>query len=259
MIGQIFPLFREGYLLRTQMLEAFTDYSFRFGELLYTGYANGIISGCRLTTTKDTIIVHPGLVLFYGKVFYIKEPTPVSYAPTDELRILNLHYLGEERTESMIRYEMELVMDEDPSQKEGQIELCRFTLQKGAYLRCQYRDFEDWGTEYDTLSMVHAQYASPGHSTLHPELTRAFAKEMLSCTLENQTDINFCLGILSQREPVCAEALTAYICLRNGGTPVNAENAEMYRGLLDILREVKGEGGSQKKAAGKKHRIISVE
>jgi len=40
MIGQIFPLFREGHLLRTQMLEAFTDYSFRFGELLYTGYAN---------------------------------------------------------------------------------------------------------------------------------------------------------------------------------------------------------------------------
>lgn len=258
MIGQIFPLFREGYLLRTQMLEAFTDYSFRFGELLYTGYANGIISGCRLTTTQDTIIVHPGLVLFYGKVFYIKEPTFVNYAPTDELRILNLHYLGEERTEFMIRYEMELSLDEDPSQKEGQIELCRFTLQQGAYLRCQYQDFEDWGTEYDTLSMVHAQYASPGHSTLHPELTKAFAREMLSCTPQDQIDINFCLEILGRAEPVCAEALTAYICLRNGGTPVNAENAEMYRGLLEILREVKS-GGGQKKTAGKKHRSILIE
>lgn len=258
MIGQIFPLFREGYLLRTQMLEAFTDYSFRFGELLYTGYANGIISGCRLTTTRDAVIVQPGLVLFYGKVFYIKEPVPVSYAPTDELRILKLRYMGEEKTESMIRYEMELSLDADPGQKEGQIELCRFTLQQGAYLRCQYQDFEDWGTEYDTLSMVHAQYASPERSTLHPGLTKAFAREMLSCTPEDQTDINFCLGILSRSGPVCAEALTAYISLRSGRVMADGSNAEIYRGLLDILREVRG-GDGQKKPAGKKRRSIVVD
>ncbi len=258
MIGQIFPLFREGYLLRTQMLEAFTDYSFRFGELLYTGYANGIISGCQLTTTRDAVIVQPGLVLFYGKVFYIKEPTPVNYEPTDELRILKLQYIGEEKTESMIRYEMELLLDKDPQQREGQIELCRFTLQQGAYLRCQYQDFEDWGTEYDTLSMVYAQYAAPGQATLHPGLTKAFAREMLSCTPKDQTDINFCLGVLSRVEPVCAEALTAYISLRNGGTAVKSENAAMYKGLLEILREVKS-GGGQKEEKGKKRRSILVD
>lgn len=258
MIGQIFPLFREGYLLRTQMLEAFTDYSFRFGELLYTGYANGILSGCQLTTAGDTVIVQPGLVLFYGKVFYIKEPTPVSYGPTDELRILKLRYTGEEKTDSMIRYEMELSLDADTEQKKGQIELCRFTLQQGAYLRCEYRDFEDWGTEYDTLCMVHTQYAAPGQSTLHPRLTKAFAREMLACTPEDQTDISFCLGILGQAGPVCAEAVTEYIRLRNGGTEVKAENGAMYQGLLEILREVRG-GGGRKKAAERKHRSIVLE
>lgn len=257
MTGQIFPLFREGCLLRTQMMEAFTDYSFRFGELLYEGYANGILSGCRLTTTQDTVIVHPGLVLFYGKIFYIKDPAPVSYAPTDELRILRLHYMGEERTESMIRYEMELSLDTDPAPKEGQIELCRFTLQPGAYLRCQYQDFEDRGTEYDTLSTVHAQYAAPGQSTLHPGITRAFAQEMLACAPENQTDVSFCLGILSRGEPVCAEAVASYISLRSGAK-VRAENAQMYRGLLEILRETRG-NGSRKKAAGKRHRSIQID
>lgn len=258
MIGQIFPLFREGHLLRTQMLEAFTDYSFRFGELLYTGYANGIISGCQLTTTEDTIIVHPGLVLFFGKVFYIKEPTPVSYAPTDELRILKLHYLGEEQTESMIRYEMELSLEEDSTQKEGQIEMCRFTLQQGAYLRCQYQNFEDWGTAYDTLNMVHVPYAAPGHSTLNPDLLRTFAKEMLTHTLENQMDIGFCLDTLSRGGVVCPEALTAYIGLHNGMSAVKEDNQEIYNGLLEILREVRS-GGSQKKAAGKKHRSILID
>lgn len=257
MTGQIFPVFREGYLLRTQMLEALTDYSFRFGELLYTGYADGIISGCRLTTTEDTIIVHPGLVLFFGKVFYIKEPMPVSYEPTNELRILKLHYIGEERTESMIRYEMELFLDADSAQKEGQIELCRFTLQQGAYLRCQYQDFEDWGTQYDTLSMVHARYASLGRSTLHPELTRTFAREMLSCRPENQTDISFCLEILSRPGPVCAEALTEYIRLRRGAA-ADADNAAIYSGLSDILREAKG-GEGLKQVKEKRHKHILVE
>lgn len=258
MIGQIFPLFREGHLLRTQMLEAFTDYSFRFGELLYTGYANGIISGCQLTTTEDTIIVHPGLVLFFGKVFYIKEPTSVNYAPTDELRILKLHYLGEEQTESMIRYEMELSLEEDSKQKEGQIEMCRFTLQQGAYLRCQYQSFEDWGTAYDTLNMVHVPYAALGHSTLHPELLRTFAKEMLTHTLENQMDISFCLDILSRGGAVCSEALTAYIGLHNGVGTVKENNQEIYNGLLDILREVRS-GGNQKKVTSKKHRSILID
>ncbi len=258
MIGQIFPLFREGHLLRTQMLEAFTDYSFRFGELLYTGYANGIISGCQLTTTEDTIIVHPGLVLFFGKVFYIKEPMSVSYAPTDALRILKLHYLGEEQTESMIRYEMELSLDEDPIQKEGQIEMCRFTLQQGAYLRCQYQDFEDWGTVYDTLNVIHVPYAALGHSTVHPELLRTFAREMLSHSPENQMDISFCLEILSHGDAVCLEALTAYIRLHNGVITPKEDNQEIYNGLLDILREVKG-GVRQKRATGKKQRSILID
>lgn len=257
MIGQIFPVFREGCLLRTRMLEALTDYSFRFGELLYTDYANGILSGCRMTTTEDTIIVHPGLVLFFGKVFYIKEPVPVGYAPTDELRILKLRYMGEERTESMIRYEMELLLDADPVRKEGQIELCRFTLQQGAYLRCAYQNFEDWGTEYDTLGMVHAQYASPGHSTLHPGLTKAFAREMLSCAPENQTDINFCMELLSRPEPVCAEALAAYIRLR-GGAAADGDNAAIYSGLSDILHEAKGSAGPRR-TEEKRRRSILVE
>ncbi|MCM1183228.1 MAG: hypothetical protein NC337_07635 [Roseburia sp.] len=258
MIGQIFPLFREGCVLRARMLEAFTDYSFRFGELLYTGYANGIISGCRLTTTGDTIIVHPGLVLFYGKVFYIKEPAPVRYAPTNELRILKLRYMGEERTESMISYELELFLDTDPAQKEGEIELCRFTLQEGAYLRCQYQDFEDWATEYDTLSMVQARYASPGHGTLHPELTRAFARELLACEPENPVDVSFCLEILSRGEPVRMEALAAYIRLRSGA-PVKEENAEIYGGLSDILRKAREGAGGSRKAPEKRRRSILVE
>ena len=82
--------------------------------------------------------------------------------------------------------------------------------------------------------MVHAPYAAPGSSTLHPELTKAFAREMLSCAPQDQTDINFCLEILGRADPVCAEAITAYISLRSGGMSVGADNAgNVWRAVGD--------------------------
>jgi len=256
MIGQVYPLFRAGHLLRTEMLEAFTEYSFRFGELLYAGYANGIISGCELTTTNDAIIVHPGMVLFYGKIFYIREPAVVNYAPTDELRVLKLCYLGEERSDSMVRYEMELSLTADASDRDGQIELCRFTLQQGARLRYAYQDFADRSTEYDTLNRIHSAFAAPGHSTLYPAITKAFAREMLANSIENQTDASFCIELLSHDRPVSAEAIAAYIRIRNGGEPVEEKNACLYNGLLAILREAKGEAGPQNTPVLKRRHIL---
>lgn len=239
MIRQIVPLFKRGHILRQEMLEAFSDYSYRFGELLYTGYTDGIVSGCRLTTTRDTIIMNQGILCFQGKLFLIKQPVSVGYHPTNAVCILKACYLGEARTESFITYEMDIRLGEDATRREGEIELCRFTLQPGACLRCEYVDFEDRCTEYDTLNTLHSSYAAPGRGTLSPDITRAFAREMLACPLENQTDISFCLDLLCGWEPVAAEAISAYIRLRTGRGGAEGGNMELYEGLLGILREVR--------------------
>lgn len=259
MIGQIFPLFQSGRILRRDMLEAFSDYSYRFGELLYTDYADGIISGCKLTTTQDAIIVNQGILCFQGKLFLVKDAVPVGYHPTNTTCVLKVSYLGETRTESFITHEMEMTLSEELTSREGQIELCRFTLQPGAHLRNQYVDFEDRSTEYDTLNTLHSPYAAPERSSLSPVITKAFAEEMFGCELENQTDISFCLELLGRSEPIGVRALSRYIRLRTGQGVLDATNEELYGGLLRILKEVKQGNHAAGKTAPKRQRMILID
>lgn len=259
MIGQIFPLFESGRILRREMLEAFTDYSYRFGELLHTNYADGIISGCQLTTTQDAIILNPGLLCFDGRVFLVKEPTAVGYHPTNTINALKVRCLGEVRTESSITYEMELIISEDITSRSGQIELCRFTLQPGARLRCEYVDFEDRSTEYDTINNLHSPYAAPGQSTLNPAIIKAFANEMLTYSLENTIDISFCLNVLGQPGPVCTDAIGAYVKLRADYNETAHSNKRLYDGLLSILQEIQKGNHEARRAAPQQRRTILID
>lgn len=259
MIGQVFPLFRSGHILRQEMLEAVSDHSYRFGELLYMDYSDGILSGCRLTTTRDTIILNPGILCFHKKLLYVKEPIAVAYSPTGRLSVLKASYLGESMTESCITYELDFVLSEDGSVREGQIELCRFTLQTGAYLRCEYVDFEDRSTEYDTLNTIYSPWAFLGQSTLSPDITRAFAKEMMDCPLEDPVDINFCLQLLSSPDPISRDAIEAYIKIRRRGRELATGNEALYSGLAEILKEVKRGNHTFKETGKGRRRMILVD
>lgn len=259
MIEQIVPLFDSGHILSREMLEALSDYSRHYGELIHIGYADGIISGCRLTTMEDSIIINQGILCFQGKPFLVKEPVSVKYQPTNQIRILKACYLGEVRTESLIKHRVDMVLEDDCTMQEGQIELCRFTLQSGARLRCEYVDFEDRSTEYDTLNMLHSPYAAPVRSALNPDITRAFAREMLDCRLDCQTDVSFCLELLGRKEPMAAEAIAAYIRLRTGRKEVKEDNQGLYEGLLDILKKIKDGSPVEEKPTPRKRRTIIVD
>lgn len=69
MIVRAFPLFDKGAILRADMMVELANYAYLFGDILYDGYSDGILSGCRLTTTKDTIVVNPGIIRYVGKNF----------------------------------------------------------------------------------------------------------------------------------------------------------------------------------------------
>ena len=59
---QAIPVFNDIHILRKSMLEALSDQAFLANQLLYQGYGDGILSGCKLTTTMDTIILNQGVL-----------------------------------------------------------------------------------------------------------------------------------------------------------------------------------------------------
>ncbi len=251
---QAIPLFQDAHLLRRGMLEALSDHTFLFQECLYEGYGDGILAGCGLTATKDTVILGRGTVLFENRPYLLKEPMAAVYYPTNELTVLKLKFSDETRDSNYIYREMELAFSQGERMGKGELELCRFTLQEGAALRYKYRSFEDRDTIYDTLNRVYAPYASPGGSTLSPEITGSFAAQMLEIPGITDFDAMFCMQILERGGPVSPDALRAYL-KRRGSGEAGEGNHELYRGLADILKKAQGEELPQEAQHRKKWRV----
>ena len=74
MIVQGIPKFISGKLLRGKMLEALSEYTYQHAILLYQGCSDGIVSGCALTTTEDSIILNPGVVRYEGELYLLNKP-----------------------------------------------------------------------------------------------------------------------------------------------------------------------------------------
>lgn len=248
---QVIPLFQDAHILRKSMLEALSDHAYLAGRLLHKGYGDGILSGCELTTTQEAIILNEGVVFFEGQMFLIKEPMSVPYYPTDTTTVLKLCISGEIKEENFICRRIGLLLTEEERLGEGELELCRFKLQKGARLRFRYQDFEDRNTEFDTLNTIHAAYSVKGGSTLAPEILGAFAEEMLETGGLTDFDALFCLRLSERERPVGLNVLAAYVEHRDKKKLSEISNAAVYRELVRILKEVrsgeKAETGREKK------------
>ena len=236
---QKIPEFHSGHILKREMMAELSAYLYRLGPLLYQNCADGIVSGCMLTTTEDSIVVNPGIIRYEGDFYLIREPQFALYAPTNTTRVLNLVFHDQVQTDSFVTREIELAFTEGASAEKRYLELCRFKLQPGARLRYTYTSFADRETEYDTLNIIHAPFCGMGRPTLSPEITAHFAREALDAGAEG-TDAMFCMMLLASKEPVQAEALEAYIHSKLGKDYACHSNLGMYQGLISCLKQFKG-------------------
>lgn len=63
-------------------------------------YADGILYGCKLTTTHEMITVHPGAIVMEGVVYYITKEVSLPYVPTNQWMILKVRSKGNVLTEN---------------------------------------------------------------------------------------------------------------------------------------------------------------
>lgn len=166
---QKIPEFHSGHILKQEMMVELSAYLYHLGPLLYQNCTDGIVSGCTLTTTEDSIVVNPGVIRYEGELYLIREPQLIHYTPTNTTRVLNIVFHDQVQTDSFVTREMELAFTEGASSETRYLELCRFKLQPGARLRYTYTSFADRETEYDTLNTIHAPFCGMGRPTLSPD------------------------------------------------------------------------------------------
>lgn len=247
MLIQAVPVFKEGGLLRQSMLQALSDHTFLANQLLYKSYGNGILSGCELTTTKDSIVLNPGILFYESQMYLIKEPMGMNYYPTNTSTVLKIHFSDEIRDINFVYREIDLSLTEETTSQKGEIELCRFKLQDGARLRYEYQSFEDRDTEFDTLNVIHAAYAAKGGSTLAPEILLDFASELLELDRISDLDTFFCLQVMGAGRAMPKTAITTYLNRRNQLPLKDDSNYTIYKELVKTLhlekRGLRPEGG----------------
>lgn len=253
------PKFSSGAILRNEYLVALELQSFGFPGLLFRGYGNGILSGCELSTTSDTIMMGPGVVSYEGTFYGIHEPVSVKYQPTDETRYLKLYVGSNEGNNTCIVRRFSLKLADKDTLGSGEFELCRFRLQPGAYLRCTYTDFRDRDTLYDTLNVIHSTYAAPEGTGLSPAITKAYAEEVLRIADIPTLDAAVCINWLAQQFALPAKVVQSYLKLCDCVYEETIDNQELYQGLLSRLEQLKEGGNSPKKNRQSGRRKILVD
>lgn len=253
------PKFSSGAILRNEYLVALELQSFDFPGLLFKGYGNGILSGCELSTTSDTVMMGPGVISYEGALYGIHEPISVKYLPTDETRYLKLYIGSNEGNSTCIVRRFSLKLSDKDTLGSGEFELCRFRLQPGAYLRCTYTDFRDRDTLYDTLNVIHSTYAALEGNGLSPAITKAYAEEVLRIAEIPALDAAVCINWLAQQYALPAKVILSYLKRCDCIDGETSDNQELYQGLLTRLEQLKEGGDMPQKNRRSGRRTILVD
>lgn len=240
MIGLKIPVFEKGNVLTKELLDSMKAYAVDAIQLSYQDYGNGIISGCEITITDNILTIHKGLVNYQGNICFITENIDLQYQPTDKWNTVKLVFGELSKDFMFITMEMYAEISERTEHEASALELARFRLQKGAVLRTEHRNFLDYETEYDTLSMIEAEYAGYKESTICPELLYQFAEEAKEGDLSNGMDTAFLLQIWNMKgQSLNRKVIENYIAIRLGKTLKHMSNREIYESLAEILRKIK--------------------
>ena len=235
---QKYPQLERLHILRTETLISMRDRAFETLPLYLEHFGEGIVSGCKLFTTKDSITLGEGIILHNQFLYLIQEPMSVDYSPTDELTVLKIIFAPEILSENFIQRDVNLELTHDLNLADNEIELCRFKLKKGAVLRTEYTDFFDRATEFDTINTINSPHSAPNCQTLSPEVTKHFAESSRNFELESE-DFNFCLSALSGKI-ISAEQIAFYIERRLKINLPDKKNQTLYDNLCLILKDIQG-------------------
>lgn len=239
MFHNAYPVFETKRLLKKEMLDNLRDYPKNLFSIRHRDYSDGILSGCELKEADGGLRIMPGMLYYRTAVYFLEEPCMVACSADGRSAYLKVRFLDKTIGAGQEEYLSRVYVDGQPPDAVCEMELGRFKLQSGARLRTEYVDFYDYDTEFDTVNIIHAPHASPGHGSVSPQILKCFAGEMMRFPIQNPWDCAFCLDCLQLKEAMPYEAVRAYLNVRLN-QDMDYTNMQIYSGLKAILMEMGG-------------------
>ncbi len=235
-----YPKFTKGRILKIDMLEDLRDYSRDTLDILTSRLSDGIVEGFYPKVFENTIEFSKGIVKYNNQVYLINEQLSIGYEATEVDVLIKLVFLDEKQETDYNVQEIELVLDKNITILSNEIELGRFKLKSGAYLRADYKDLDDYTTEFNTINFINVKYSSIEEHTLTPTFMRIYGKEILKVKPKESWDINFGLLCVNS-EKVTRESIIRYIDIRLNENNIELNNYELHRKLILVLDKVRKE------------------
>ena len=149
-----------------------------------------------------------------------------------------------------------VVLENSECDQQNEMEIARFKLSQGAYLRLNYQDFEDFKTGHNTLNIVNQPYSSISGQTLSPVILKYFTRELLRYKTENPHDLAIIYQVLNGEISISKELLINYIKLRLSEDRQLENNEDLHQGLTHVLKKAKQEERGGGRTARSSRRLI---
>lgn len=252
-----YPLFNSGRLLKIEMLDELRDFPRKFFDAQFKGYSDGIISGCDIEVSNDSIKILKGIIKYQGVIYILTKDSKIKYTCNNKLAILKVRFLPVKNDKDFVINSTEISLTEKLEFGEDEIEICRFKLRVGAVLRIKYTDFTDLSTEYDTVNTIFSPYAAYGDSSLNPEILRRFGRELLGCNLSEAWDVSFAMMCVQSKDAIQKEIIVSYLIYKLNIENRDYTNEDLYYYLLDVLKSAKeGADNHGRRGSGKFKKIL---
>lgn len=232
------PIFTKGRILKNEMLESLRDFPRHVTEILLESQTEGVISGFDLKVDERHITIKPGIVKYQSEVMVLGTALKIPYTADGSEQVLKLQFQDRYQSADFEGRRVHMVLEKGPI-RGNEMELARFRLSQGAYLRSDYQDFEDFKTGHNTLNIVNQPYSSMSGSTLNPAILSYFASALLEHQTANPHDLALIYQVLNQPVSISRALLVNYIKtrLKEADAPMES-NADLHQGLVQILKKV---------------------
>ena len=253
-----YPYFKKDRILKIEMLENFRDFPRDVLDVYNADMSDGIICGLDPTVDKNIITFSKGIVKYNGELYVFHDPAIIDYGVTETDVVIKLSFLDETGDKDYRIRPVDVVLEKGSVIEKNQIELGRFKLKSGAYLRSDYQDLYDFTTEYNTINIVNVLYAGFKQPTLSHLIFKYFAREALAVRPDSFLDINFCMMCLNSRL-IEKETILSYIGYKNEediNSIRNFTNMEIHTTMVKILEDIKRESAGLRRRQPLRKKVI---
>lgn len=248
-VEQRFPVFEKGRMLKKDALDLLRDYAPDYASLFFENYGDGILSGFELSGFQDRILIKPGILKTGTTFFFLKKEAVLEVMSFGEPTMVLVKKASLKKTPDFWTQSYELLTAPVREVEEGETELGRFRLEKGAKLRGSedYKDFNDLTTEYNTVNLISVKHACENGSSLSPVILNMYAKGVIGSKKAEPLDLSFAVACLNNPR-VSVDLLKGYLAARDG--EAGEGNKEWFRSLKRLYSSLVS-GGEVHRRTGK--------